>query len=169
MRTLLSKLSMAVAVVATSFSVVAGTLENAPFKISLPSDDWKLADSTAQEVGPGTFWLATITKTNSPLKSMMIKTVMDKSDGSPDEFFAGIRDSLANPAVKTLSDEATTFLGYKARRFTYELTAQNKKTTYNETIVFVAGKTGWAINGTGLVGQESEVHKIFTFYQKRAQ
>ena len=159
------KLSVVVALIAASFSVVAGTLENAPFKISLPNNDWKLADSVAQEIGHNVSLVASITKTNSPLKSVIIKTLEESPATALDELSAGIRDSFANPAVKKLSDEATVFLGYKARRFTYEVT-QNNQTTYNEAIVFVAGNAGWTIAGVGLAGQRDEVKKIFTFYLK---
>jgi hypothetical protein len=159
------KLSVVVALIAASFSVVAGTLENAPFKISLPNNDWKLADSVAQEMGHNVSLVASITKTNSPLKSVIIKTLEESPTTALDELSAGIRDSFANPAVKKLSDEATVFLGYKARRFTYEVT-QNNQTTYNEAIVFVAGNAGWTIAGVGLAGQRDEVKKIFTFYLK---
>ena len=159
------KLTVTVALIAASFSVVAGTLENAPFKISLPNNDWKLADSVAQEMGHNVSLVASITKTNSPLKSVIIKTLEESPTTALDELSAGIRDSFANPAVKKLSDEATVFLGYKARRFTYEVT-QNNQTTYNEAIVFVAGNAGWTIAGVGLAGQRDEVKKIFTFYLK---
>ena len=161
-----AKLSVAVALIAASFSVVAGTLDDAPFKISLPNNDWKLADSIAQEMGHNVFLVASITKTNSPLKSVIIKTTLEGSPTSAlDGLSAGIRDSFANPAVKKLSDEETTFLGYRARRFTYEVT-QNNQTTYNEAIVFVAGNTGWTIAGVGFAGQKDEVKTIFTFYLK---
>lgn len=167
MKNTFAKLSVGVALIAASFSVVAGTLEGAPFKISLPNNDWKLADSVAQEMGHNVFLVASITKTNSPLKSAIIKTTLDGSPTSAlDGLSAGIRDSFANPAVKKLSDEETTFLGYKARRFAYEIT-QNNQTTYNEAIVFVAGHTGWTIACVGLTGQMAEVKKIFTFYLKR--
>jgi hypothetical protein len=160
------KLTVAVALIAASFSVVAGTLENAPFKISLPNNDWKLADSIAQEMGHNVFLVASITKTNSPLKSVIIKTTLEGSPTSAlDGLSAGIRDSFANPAVKKLSDEETTFLGYRARRFTYEVT-RNNQTTYNEAVVFVAGNAGWTIAGVGLADQKDEVKKIFTFYLK---
>jgi hypothetical protein len=166
MKNTYAKLAVAVALIAASFSVVAGTLEGAPFKISLPNNDWKLADSVAQEMGHNVSLVASITKTNSPLKSVIIKTTFDGSPTSAlDGLSAGIRDSFANPAVKKLSDEETTFLGYKARRFTYEVT-QNNQTTYNEAIVFVAGNTGWTIAGVGLADQIGEVKKIFTFYLK---
>jgi hypothetical protein len=166
MKNTFAKLSVAVALIAASFSVVAGTLEGAPFKISLPNNDWKLADSVAQEMGHNVFLVASITKTNSPLKSVIIKTIENESPTSAlDELSAGIRDSFANPVVKKLSDEETAFLGYKARRFIYEVT-QNNQTTYNEAVVFVAGNTGWTIAGVGLAGQKSEVKKIFTFYTK---
>lgn len=166
MKNTFAKLSAVVALIAASFSVVAGTLEGAPFKISLPNNDWKLADSSAQDLGHNVSLVASITKSNSPLKSVIIKTI---ENGSPmsalDELSAGMRDSFANPAVKKLSDEETTFLGYKARRFTYEVT-RNSQTTYNEAVVFVAGHTGWTIAGVGLADQKSEVKKIFTFYLK---
>jgi hypothetical protein len=161
-----AKLLTVIASIAASFSILGGTLEDAPFKISLPSNDWKLADSTAQDMGRDVFLLASITKTNSPVKSVIIKTKIDGPIASAlDELSAGIRDSFANPAVKKLSDTESTFVGYKARRFIYEIT-QNNQTTYNEAVVFVAGKTGWTIAGLGPTDQKDEVKKIFTFYQK---
>jgi hypothetical protein len=166
MQNIFAKLLTAVVVIATSFSVVAGTLANAPFKISLPNGDWKLTDSAVQDMGHNVFLVASITKTNSPLKSVIIKTTIDGPLASAlDELSAGIRDSFANPALKKLSDEDAIFLGHKARRFTYEAT-QGNQTTYNEAVVFVVGNTGWTIAGVGLADQKSEVEKIFTFYQK---
>jgi len=167
MQNIFTKISVAVALIATSFSVVAGTLENAPFKISLPNDDWKLADYTAQDMGHNISLVASITKTNSPLKSVIIKAIIDRPLSSAlDELSAGMRDSFSNPTLKKISDEETTFLGYKARRFIYEVT-QNNQTTYNEAVVFVAGNTGWTIVNVGLADQKSEIKKIFTFYEKR--
>jgi hypothetical protein len=154
-------------IVLLSFLVVtlatAGTLDNAPFKIVLPSGSWKLNDSTAQDIGKNVFLVASITSTNTQSKSVIVKTILDKPTASSlDELSDGIRDSFSNPIVKKLSDEPAMFLGFKARRFTYEVNG----TSYNEAIVFVAGNTGWTIMGSGLLDQKIQVENLFTFYQK---
>jgi len=115
-------------------------------------------------MGKGVYLVASITSTNTQSKSIIIKTEIAGAPKSPlDEICAGIRDQFSDPIVKKLSDEKTTFLGYKARRFTYEV----KGTTYNEAIVFVAGNTGWTIACVGLLDQKTEVKNLLTFYQKK--
>ncbi|HEX7571302.1 MAG TPA: hypothetical protein VF492_12440 [Verrucomicrobiae bacterium] len=154
---------LSVAGVLTTF---ASTLDNAPFQIVLPSNDWKLNDSSAQNMGKDVFLVASITSTKTQSKSVVIKADSKESPASELEgLCAGIRDSFSNPAVKKLSDEETSFLGYKARHFTYEVNGN----TYNEAIVFVSGKAGWTIACTGLLEQKSEIQKLLTFYQKKNQ
>jgi hypothetical protein len=147
-----------------AFTTVAGTLESAPFRVVLPNESWKLNDSTAQNMGKDVSLVASITNTNTQSKSVVIKTDEKSATSSTlDELCAGIRDSFSNPALKKMSDEETTFLGYKARRFTYEVNG----TTYNEAVVFVAGNTGWTVACMGLLNQKTEVENLFTFYQKK--
>jgi hypothetical protein len=147
-----------------AFTAVAGTLDSAPFRVVLPNESWKLNDSTAQNMGKDVYLVASITSTNTQSKSVVIKTDERSATSSTlDELCAGIRDSFSNPALKKLSDEETTFLGYKARRFTYEVNG----TTYNEAVVFVAGNTGWTIACVGLLNQKTEVENLLTFYQKK--
>jgi hypothetical protein len=142
---------------------IAGTLDNAPFRIVLPNNSWKLNDSAAQDMGKNVFLVASITSTNTQSKSVIVKTVLDKvAASSLDELSTGMRDSFSNPIVKKLSDEPTTFLGFKARRFTYEVNG----TSYNEAVVFVNGNTGWTIMCSGLLGQKVEVENLFTFLAK---
>src|SRR5664280_434129 len=142
-----------------TLTTVAGTLDNAPFRVVLPSKDWKLNDSTAQEMGKDVYLVASVTSTNTKSKSVIIKADSKESPASEFEgLCAGIRDSFSNPAVKKLSDEETTFLGYKARRFTYEVNGN----TYNEAVVFVAGNTGWTIASVGLLDKKDEIKNLFT-------
>ena len=147
-----------------SFTAVAGTLDSAPFRVVLPNASWTLNDATAQNMGKGVYLVASITSTNTQSKSVIIKTDIEGSPASPlDEICAGIRDQFSNPIVKKLSDEETTFLGYKAQRFTYEV----KGTSYNEAVVFVAGNTGWTIACVGLLDQKKEIKNLLTFFQKK--
>jgi len=140
---------------------VAGTLDNAPFRVVLPSNSWKLSDSTAQNIETNVFLVASITSTNTQSKSLILKTILH-TNSIPDEFFAGTRDTLSKLAVKRLSEEPTTFLGFKARRFTYETINGG----YNETVIFVTGNTYWSIMCVGLASKKTEVQNLFTFYQK---
>ena len=158
------KLSVISILVLGLFTAIAGTLDSAPFRIVLPGASWTLNDSTAQNMGKGVKLVASITSTNTQSKSIIIKTDIEGSPASPlEEICAGIRDQFSNPIVKKLSDEETTFLGYKARRFTYEVNG----TSYNEAIVFVAGNTGWTIACVGLLDQKTEIKNLLTFYQKK--
>ena len=146
---------------------IAGTLEDAPFRIVAPGAGWQLAAATAQPMGNDVFLVATLSNTNTLLKSVVIKTVLAKaSETSLDELCAGMNDSLANPAVKKIAEANTTFLGYKARKFTY-LVTQGGQTTYNVAMVFVAGGTGWTIAGVGRSEQKDEIEKTLGFYQKK--
>ena len=165
MKSLFAKLLVAAAATMAGFSAMAGTLDHAPFKIVLPAG-WKLADTTAQNMGHDVYLLAAMTKTNSSLKSLVVKTIVNGSSPTAmNDLANGMRDSLANPIVTHLSDQTTVFLGFKARLFTYELTA-NHQSTYNEVVVFAVGNDGWTIAGAGQAGQQAEVQKIFTYYHK---
>jgi len=142
----------------------AGTLDDAPFRVVLPNNSWVLNDSTTQDMGKNVFLVASITSTNTQSKSVIIKAEIENpSASSLDEFSAGIRGQLSNPIVKKLSEEQTVFLGFKAIHFTYLVNG----TSYNEAVVFVAGKTGWTIAGTGLLDQKNEIKKLFSFYKNK--
>ena len=78
----------------------------------------------------------------------------------------GIRASFANPAVKKISEAETTFLGYKARTFTYQIT-QAGQTTYNVATTFVADGKGWTIACVGSPAQKDEIGKILSYYRKK--
>ena len=148
--------------------VCAGTLDDAPFRIVVPSPDWQIEDSTAQPMGKDVFLVATISNTNTLLKSVVIKTVLAKqTDSSLDELCAGIRDTFSNPVVKEVSESDVTFLGYHGKAFTYLIT-QGSQTTYNQAIVFVADGKGWTIAFVGRPEQKDEIKKIIGFYRKRA-
>src|SRR5262245_41915632 len=148
--------------------LTAGTLDDAPFRVAAPSAEWQIDDSTAQPMGQDVFLVATISNTNKPLKSVVMKAVLKKlSASSLDELCAGIRDSFANPAVKKISEADTTFLGHKAKTFTYQVT-QGGQTTYNEATVFVADGKGWTIAVVGPPDQKDEIKKIRNFYQKKS-
>ena len=146
----------------------AGALDDAPFRVVVPGGGWQVEDSTAQPMGKDVFLVATISNTNTLLKSVVVKTVLKKaSESSLEELCAGIRDSFANPVVKKLSEVDTTFLGHKAKTFTYQIT-QAGQPTYNEAIVFVSGDTGWTIACVGRPDQKDEIKKIISFYRKKA-
>ena len=146
----------------------AGTLDDAPFRIVVPGPEWQIKDSTAQPMGNDVSLVATISNTNTLLKSVVIKTVLAKvSASSLDELCAGMNDSFANPIVKKLSEASTTFLGYKARTFSYEVT-QGGQVSYNVAIVFVADGKGWTIAFVGRPDQKEDIKQVIKFYQKKA-
>jgi hypothetical protein len=148
--------------------VCAGTLDDAPFRVVVPSADWQIEDSTAQPMGKDVFLAATISNTNTLLKSVVIKTVLAKqTDSSLDELCAGIRDTFSNPVVKEISEGDVMFLGYHAKAFTYLIT-QGSQTTYNQAIIFVADGKGWTIAFVGRPEQKDEIKKIIGFYRRRA-
>ena len=160
-------LVLVVSVLLVPQPAIAGTLDDAPFRVVLPDDEWQIADTTAQPMGKDVYLAATISNPNSQLKSVVIKTVLKKTtDSSLDELCEGIRDSFANAAVKKISERETKFLGHKARTFTYQVT-QAGQTTYNEATVFVAGGKGWTIACGGPADQKEEIAKIIGFYRKK--
>lgn len=118
-------------------------------------------------MGQDVFMVATIGNTNTVLKSVVVKTILDKpSAGVLDELCAGMRDSFANPAIKVISDTNTIFLGYKARTFVYQVT-QGEQVGYNEAILFVAGKNAWTIAFMGQPNQKEEIKKLVGFYRNK--
>jgi hypothetical protein len=146
----------------------AGTLDDAPFRVVVPSTEWQIDDTTARPMGRDVYLVATISNTNSLLKSVVIKTILAKvTDSSLDELCAGINDAFANPALKKISEADATFLGYKARTFAYEVT-QGGQTTYNVAIVFMADGRGWTIAFVGRANQKDEINTMAGFYQKKA-
>jgi len=167
-RSLLTFKLAALAAIVIIPRLFAGTLDDAPFRVVVPGSEWQIEDSTAQPMGKDVFLAATVSNTNSSLKSVVIKTVLKKvSDSSLDELCAGIRDSFANPAVKKISEADTSFLGHKAKTFTYQIT-QGDQTTYNEATVFVAEGKGWTIACVGRPDQKDEIKKIIGFYRKKS-
>ena len=113
------------------------------------------------------FLVATISHTNSGLKSVIIRAVLKKPAKSAlDELAAGIRDSLARQGVKA-SEADSTFLGYKARIFKYQI-PQGGSSSYNEATLFVADGRGWTIACVGPADKKDEVKKIIGFYRKKA-
>ncbi len=119
-------------------------------------------------MGDNVFLAATISNTNTLLKSVVIKTILAKpTDTSLDELCAGIRDTFSNPAVKEIAETDVIFLGSHAKAFTYLIT-QGNQTIYNQAIVFVADGKGWTIAFVGRPEQKDEIKKIIGFYQKKA-
>ncbi len=145
----------------------AGTLDDAPFRVVVPNDKWQIEDATAQPMGKDVFLAATISHPDTQLKSVVIRAGLKKmTDSSLDNLCAGIRDSLANPVVKDLSETDTTFLGFKAKTFTYQV-SQGGQVTYNESVVFVAAGNGWTITSVGRPDQKEQIKKVFGIYQKK--
>lgn len=147
---------------------IAGALDDAPFRLVVPSGEWQIDDSRSQPMGKDVFLVATISKTNALLRSVVIKAGLTNASASSfEEFCAGIRDTFANPAVEKISETNTLFLGFKAKRFIYQVT-QGAQTTYNETTVFLANDKGWGIACVGPLDQKGEIKKILGFYRKKA-
>ena len=146
----------------------AGTLDDAPFRVIVPGAGWQIEDSTAQPMGKDVFLAATISKTNTHLKSVIIKTLLAKqTESALDELCAGIRDTLANPVVKRISETDVTFLGYAAKAFTYVVT-QGSQSTYNQAIIFVAEGKGWTIALVGRPEQKDEIKKMTDFFSEKS-
>lgn len=162
------KLLVVIIAMAMPCLLVAGTLDDAPFRVVVPNSDWKLDDSTAQPMGKDVFLVATAINAKIGLKSVVIKAanLKESPDSALEGLCAGMRDTMSNPAVKKISEAETVFLGHNARKFAYEIT-QGDRTTYNEAIVFVAGKTGWTVACVGRADQKEEIKRAFAFYRLR--
>ena len=111
---------------------------------------------------------ATISNTNKMLKSAVMKAVLrEPAPSSLDNLCAGMRDIYTNSPVKMISEVETTFLGFKAKALTFQIT-KGKQTLYNEAIVFVADHNGWMIVCGGPQDKKDEIKKMFDFYKKKA-
>jgi hypothetical protein len=158
------KISVILAVTFSVWAAIAGTLDNAPFRVILPDSSWTLDDSSAKDMGKSVYLVASITSTNTQSRSVVIRADIDPPSATAlADLCDGIRDGFSNPALKKLYDQPTVFLGRKAQCFIYEVNGS----TYNETIVFVDGNTGWTIGCSGLLDQKAETAKLITFYQKK--
>jgi hypothetical protein len=155
------------AVTQTPSLLPVGTLADAPFRVVVPDDKWKIEDSTLRPMGNNVFLAAIVSNTNALLKSVILKGILkEASDTALDQMCAGINDSFSNNGAKKISESEKTFLGHKAREFAYEVT-KGGQTTYNEAIVFVDGKIDWTIFCSGSTDHKTEIHQIFTFYVNR--
>jgi len=146
---------------------LAGTLDNAPFRIAPPDADWKLDDSKTQPMGKDVFLAASLINEKSQLKSVVITGPVKPSAKALDQICEGIRASFTNPAVKKLSDAETTFLGFKARAFVYEVT-QAGVTTYNEARVFIVGDVSWVLSFSGPRLQKDAIQQMMGFYRPKS-
>jgi hypothetical protein len=156
-------LATALALTISAMAGTAGTLENAPFQIALPDGSWTLHDSTAKDMGKNVYLVASITSTNTQSKSIIRSDIDPPSASALDDLCDGMRDQFSDPSVKKLYDAPATFLGYKARRFIFEVNGS----TYSEAIVFVTANTGWTIDCVGLFDQKTEVNRLLTFYRSK--
>jgi tetratricopeptide (TPR) repeat protein len=66
-----------------------------------------------------------------------------------------------------ISETETTFLGYQAKSFVYEVT-QSGQAIHFEEIVFVDEHTIWVIRCVGRPDQKDEIKKIFSFFTPNA-
>jgi hypothetical protein len=148
--------------------VSAGTLDDAPFRVIVPNSEWQIDDSKTQSMGSGTVLVATLINTNTGLKGVVLKMVLKKSGGAAlDDFWEGMREGVAEKALKKPSDEETTFLGHKARRFTFQ-TIHEDEVIYRELTASVIDRNVWAIACVGRLEDKDETRKILSFFQKKA-
>ena len=139
---------------------------DAPFQIVTPDTDWKL-DPATKSLGPDRSVVAAIANEKNGVQVLVITGPIKPIPTALSEISAGLRDSFTNPAVKLTTDEATTFLAYKAHRFTYEIKAQDR-VVYGETMVFVLDSTGWVISASAPAAQKDAAQKAFSFFQPKA-
>lgn len=148
--------------------VCAGTLDDAPFRVVLPSADWQMDDSTALPLGKNkkAFLAATISNTNTSVKSAVIKAPLD-GEATLDGICIGMRHSFLNRGVDIISEADTTFIGYSARTFTFLATDQHGQETYNRVTTFIADGESWTIAATGPSEQKDQVRKVADFFVKK--
>ena len=75
----IAKLSAGFIVIAVAISVLAGTLDHAPFHIMPAGNTWKLNDSVVQPKGKGVYILASLTNVQSGLTARITKTEFAES------------------------------------------------------------------------------------------
>ena len=149
MQLLIKRFVVTLAVALLPLFLRGGTLDGAPFRIVSTNADWKIDDSKVQPMGEGVSLVASLNNTSNLIKSVVIKSdLKGPSANALNELAAGMRDSFSNPAVKKLAEADTTFLGYKAKTFTYQIT-QGDQIIHNVAILFVTGTNGWTIAAVG--------------------
>ena len=162
-----------IATIITPFTLLAGTLDNAPFIITLPSADWKLSDSTSQKINQDILLVATFVNNRSDLESHVCTTRCQPVPFNPflpstlDKLCADVnRDMLVKSAYKKISETDTTFVGIKAKALAYEWT-QDGGAYYEQGVVFIVGNTGWIITFSGPAAQKEALKQMITFYRPK--
>src|SRR5258708_3211315 len=115
---------------------LAGTLDDAPFRIVVPGSEWRISHPIIKLMGGDVSVAAVIINTNKILKTIVIKAVLkEQLPSSLDDLCAGMGEAMGelhtNLAVKTISEVDTNFLGFKAKAFTYQIT-KGERTIHNE-------------------------------------
>lgn len=148
---------------------LTGTLDDAPFRVVVPGANWKLDESVMRSKGDGVYLVGVLTNSQTGVWLRVAKTEFAESTAKAlNDVCTGVRDSfLSSPSVKPLADEEAVFLGYKARRFSFQNAHVSRPPTYEEAIIFAVGKTAWTVNAIGLLNQTNQVRQSFTLFQKR--
>jgi hypothetical protein len=147
-------------------NTLAGTLDAAPFSLTLPNSDWKLDDAKMQSVSNGVYLVAYAGNDKTQLRTVIIKTEL-KSDTSStlEEFAAWIRTPLTNHQI-LVTETNTIFVGQPAKQFNYEMKA-GKDLLYTETTVFITDTNGWTVAAIGPANHRDEIKQIRNFYQQK--
>jgi len=98
----------------------AGTLDDAPFHVVVPSGDWKIDEATPKSMSKGVTLLATISNEHAHIKSFIIKeTLQPPATNALDQLCGGLSESFTKRNVKKISESDAPFLGYPAKTFAY--------------------------------------------------
>jgi hypothetical protein len=146
---------------------MAGTLEEAPFKVVIGAD-WEVEDSVAKPMGEEVFLLATLTHKKTGGKVVILKSRLKKTTkAAVEEFYAGFRDSLKDPRARNATEREGEFLGRKAKVFRNEID-HGGQTSYNESTIFIVEGNAWSIICMSATDHK-EAEDMLKIFQARAK
>ena len=149
-----------------ALSAPAGTLEDAPFRLTLPAGDWQFEGT--DPIRDRSINLVRIAyATNSTgLRTLVMRHELQETTGDPLEQLAGTMYTTLTTNQVKVTMTATNFVGHPARLLVYEMTIPNE-TAYTEAILLVTGDAGWTIAAMGPAGREAEIKQILSFYSTK--
>jgi len=146
---------------------MAGALDDAPFRVVVPSAAWKVDAAAPKTMNHGVLLVATLSNPQARLKSIVLReTLQSPTNNALEELAGGIRSSLSKRNARELAQTDTPFLGFPAKNIAYEM-AHGAQTNYNATTIFIADGAGWTITCIGYPEQSNEVQRVFSFYRPK--
>ena len=146
-------------------STEAGTLADAPFRLTLPSEDWHVESHEPVTFSSNLTRIAYATNATELRTVVLREQLTGVSDGNLEQLGANMLSKLTNANVK-VAESKTTFIGLPTHLLVYNMKI-GSDTLHTETILLVVGEAGWTIAAIGPLGREEDIKHILRFYSKK--